>query len=461
MIRNGCLRIEMRKSLWTAALFLALSGCGAIYITPSVSEGDSDVGNVQVIALNNAAVNTANASPAYTPRKLPAEFRRRVNAAAPRLVGATGTVREGLLDPEQRPTRLELRTPPEFAPVSPYQIGIGDVVLLSTPNSVPSAELTGLLAAQESRQGYRVQDDGMISIPDVGRVSIEGLTLEEAEAELFQALVARQIDPSFTLEISEFNSKKVAIGGPVIQSAIIPVTLNPLTLIEAITAAGGIRSADRDYVTIRIYRDGQLYQIPLRDYVKSPALQKTRLADGDSVYIDTEYELARAQAYFAEQIELSNLRAQARQQALAELNAEIRLRAAIINEGKNIFQALEGYDAIDRDYVYLTGEVNQQTRFTLPYERQATLADALYNEGGFLTETANPSQIYILREKPGYDGVIAYHLDTRNAVNLFLATRMQMRPNDIVFVAEQPVTKWNRVLQQVLPTVSAGRRLGN
>jgi len=34
-----------------------------------------------------------------------------------------------------------------------------------------------------------------------------------------------------------------------------------------------------------------------------------------------------------------------------------------------------------------------------------------------------------------------------------LATRMQMRPNDIVFVEEQPITKWNRVVQQVVPSL--------
>jgi polysaccharide export outer membrane protein len=59
----------------------------------------------------------------------------------------------------------------------------------------------------------------------------------------------------------------------------------------------------------------------------------------------------------------------------------------------------------------------------------------------------------VLRSLGGATAVTAYHLDARNAVNLVLATRFEMRPNDIVFVEEQPITKWNRALQQAFPTL--------
>jgi polysaccharide export outer membrane protein len=46
-------------------------------------------------------------------------------------------------------------------------------------------------------------------------------------------------------------------------------------------------------------------------------------------------------------------------------------------------------------------------------------------------------------------------------VNFTLATRFEMRPNDVIFVAEQPVTRWGRVIQQITPslittTIAAG-----
>jgi polysaccharide export outer membrane protein len=100
--------------------------------------------------------------------------------------------------------------------------------------------------------------------------------------------------------------------------------------------------------------------------------------------------------------------------------------------------------------------VEKQGRIPLPYEQQATLADMLYGGGGVPTVTGNVSNIYVLRpsQDPAEFGAItAWHLNGRNAVNITLATQMQMRPNDIVFVEEQPVTKWNRAVQQIVPSL--------
>ena len=34
-----------------------------------------------------------------------------------------------------------------------------------------------------------------------------------------------------------------------------------------------------------------------------------------------------------------------------------------------------------------------------------------------------------------------------------LATRFELRPDDVIFIAEQPVTRWNRVIQQITPSL--------
>jgi len=349
-----------------------------------------------------------------------------------------------------------MRVPPAVTP-GPYEIGVGDVLLLATktPGSTVE-ELSGLLAAQNSRQGYTVQDDGAIAVPEVGRVMVAGLTLEEAEAQLFQNLVENQIDPTFSLEIAEFNSKRVTIGGAVTAPKIVPITLTPLTLDEALAAAGNISTTDLDYASIRVYREGTLYQIPLNAYLRQPELQKTRLVDGDNVYVDSEYELDKAKAYFEEQITLANFRQQARVQALNELNSEVSLRRAALEEERANFRDQLEFDAVDRDYVYMTGEVLKNARFALPFGRKASLADALYDSDGFENRTANPSQVYVLRGSPepgNPDLVTAWHLNASNASNFLLATKMEMRPNDVVFIAEQPITRWNRVVQQLVPSL--------
>ncbi len=388
----------------------------------------------------------------FTPAQLPDVFYQ--SAGIPNTPRSADAAPLPSLSEQQRPTQLAMRLPPPVDP-GPYQIGVGDVLLLSTRGAANTVEeLSGLLAAQNSRQGYTVQDDGSIAVPDVGRIGLQGLTLEEAEVLLFQRLVESRIDPTFSLEIAEFNSKRVSVGGAVGTPAIIPISLTPLFLDEVLTRSGGISTPDVDFASIRIYRNGNLYQIPLNQYLRQPDLQKTRLIAGDSVFVDTEFELDKARAYFEEQITLSQFRQQRRSLALAELNSEIELRRAALVETRGNFQSRLALDAVARDFVYLTGEVAKQGRFALPFGRKATLADALYSEGGFSTETGNPSQMYLLRGAPeDFGAVTAWHLDGSDVTNMLLATQLNLKPNDIIFVAEQPVTRWNRVIQQLVPSL--------
>ncbi|PID35306.1 MAG: sugar transporter [Rhodobacterales bacterium] len=405
---------------------------------------------VEVVRLTSQTVAAANAS-SYVPRKLPAAFFS--NAGAGGGMRGIGAMPQGATDAQRRPGAMETRLPPAVE-AGAYRIGVGDVVLLATKSGASTvAELSGLLAAQNRRQGYTVQDDGAIAIPDVGRVVLGGLTLEEGEAELFQALVENQIDPSFSLEIAEFNSQRVAVGGAVAKPTVVPISLAPLTLEQAILAAGGVGKADRDYTSIRIYRNGTIYQIPLNVYLKTPAVQKTQLIGGDSLFVDTEYEYEKAQAFFKEQIQLGNYRSAQRNAALTELQTEVALRRDALNEARETFQARLALEGVERDYVYLVGEVKTPGRFALPFGHKASLADALLDKAGLSSETGNPAQIYVLRDRDGDGQVTALHLDARNAVNFLLATRLEMRPNDVVFIAEQPITSWNRLIQQFVPSL--------
>ena len=48
----------------------------------------------------------------------------------------------------------------------------------------------------------------------------------------------------------------------------------------------------------------------------------------------------------------------------------------------------------------------------------------------------------------------AYELDASNAAHLLMATRFQMRPDDLIFVSEQKVTRINRILSQLTPVLA-------
>ena len=101
----------------------------------------------------------------------------------------------------------------------------------------------------------------------------------------------------------------------------------------------------------------------------------------------------------------------------------------------------------------MTGETTQQIRYPMPFEQQLTLADALFEAGGVAVATGNPAQIYVLRSKNVEGPVIAWQLDGSNVLNMLLATQFELRPNDIIFVAEQPVTRWNRIIRQLTPSL--------
>jgi polysaccharide export outer membrane protein len=449
----------MRHFLFTVLISLVLSGCGVAYLSSTVQEnGDA---NVRVIPVTPETVLAANRS-TYDPQALPRAFS--TIAGSPNQPRGAGALPDPVFDLVTRPGALETRLPAPAQP-QPYTIGVGDVVLLSTSQTVNSVEgLSGLLAAQTGRQGYTVQDDGAISIPDVGRVTIGGLTLQGAEDAVFQRLVENRIDPTFSLELAEFNSRRVSVGGAVASPAIVPIALLPLYLEEALTLAGGVAVRDRDAATVRLYRNGSLFQIPATELYSASGLRQVLLLDGDSVFVDTSYDLDAAEAYFGEQITLIGLRQQARSQAMQELQFEISLRSAALQEERSNFRDRLEFGAEDRDYVYVIGEVGTQSRFALPYGNTAVLADALLENGGITPLTGNPAQIYVLRGSPDprdFASITALHLDITNATNFLLATRLELRRGDVIFVAEQPITRWNRALQQAIPTLNVSRTLAN
>lgn len=407
-----------QHGIWGALMAVALivPGCGVSYHSPSVSAMGAGA-EVRVIELNAESVILANRAP-YAPRSLPQAF-----------VQSAGAVSEPRASSPAR-----LRPPPPAVP-APYRLGAGDVIALSLPPQVGAAALPGAAGMRESR--HMIRDNGAVTIPELGPVPLAGLTLDEAEASLFQMFLKKQKDPAFSLDVAEFNAHSVSVGGAVGAAAMVPVTLRPLSLEEALTRAGGPQGKD---AVIRIQRDAQTYQIPLTDYRRTADLRQMRLSPGDAIFVEDPSGGAATDAAFSRAIQ------------------GVGQRRAALDEVRGNFQAREELGATPRDHVYLSGEVANQRRYALPYDQVASLADVLFDSGGFKTATGDPAQIYVLRaasDPADHGAVTAWHLDARNAANLTLAANMKMRPNDIVFIEEQPITKWSRALQQMFPVLIA------
>ena len=83
-----------------------------------------------------------------------------------------------------------------------------------------------------------------------------------------------------------------------------------------------------------------------------------------------------------------------------------------------------------------------------PKTRQS-LADVLFTSNGvFAASAARRSEVYLLR---GSEPVRAYHLDAQSPARLMVADALELRPNDILYVAEQPIISFNRTLATIVP----------
>ena len=108
--------------------------------------------------------------------------------------------------------------------------------------------------------------------------------------------------------------------------------------------------------------------------------------------------------------------------------------------------------AYKQSKVFVIGSGLRPQIFNIAAENRETLADALFTQNGALASaSAKRSDIYLLR---GSNPVTAFHLDALSPSRLLVAEAMELRPNDIIFVSEQPIVSFNRALQTIFPLES-------
>ena len=65
----------------------------------------------------------------------------------------------------------------------------------------------------------------------------------------------------------------------------------------------------------------------------------------------------------------------------------------------------------------------------------------------------NSGAIYVIRGS-STDNPEIYHLNAEFATGMFLAERFRMEAQDVVFVDSAGISQWNRVISQLLPSIS-------
>ena len=119
---------------------------------------------------------------------------------------------------------------------------------------------------QDSNLNVRatVGDDGMITMPPIGRVQVSGLTLPQMEQRIKGLLEAKYLNKAdVTVDLIEAGSKPISVIGAVNRPGRIGSTGN-ITLMQAITAAGGLVSGyGRNLYVLRTAANGMTEQVAI------------------------------------------------------------------------------------------------------------------------------------------------------------------------------------------------------
>lgn len=292
-----------------------------------------------------------------------------------------------------------------------YLLGAGDVVRVVVWEHPELNNPSGQAQGDSASSGRLIEPDGTLFFPYIGKIPAAGLTPSELRERIAKPLSKFIRDPQVDVRVTEFRSQRIYVTGEV--GAPGPLFLNDTSIspLDAIANKGGFTELSNRYRAVLI-RDGVSTELKLDDATRGGALASLRLRSGDQLHVA---------------------------------------------------------DVTD-DKIFLLGEFAAQ-KTIIRGRSSVSLAEALAEGGGIQPLGANAAAVFVFRRREGPVVVPAdgqqteasvnaflpkvYALDLTRAESLLLAERFSLEPRDVVYVASTDFSKYNRIIGQILPTISA------
>ena len=163
--------------------------------------------------------------------------------------------------------------PPAEADDAPYVIGSLDLLDIQVWND---AKLSG----------YRdVRPDGVISMPLIGEIKADGLTVPQLTSVIKDKLRESVMeDPEVTIQVARINSKKYTIFGGCARQGEFPL-VGPTTVLDAFANCGGFK----DFANLKkiyVLRGTQRFPFNYKDVSQGKHMeQNIRLHNGDRIFV--------------------------------------------------------------------------------------------------------------------------------------------------------------------------------
>lgn len=278
-----------------------------------------------------------------------------------------------------------------------YRIGKGDVLSIIVYDH-PELTIPAGSERSAAESGNTVQPDGTIYYPYIGEVAVEGQTVSEVRETISRQLAEFIAAPQVEVRIAAYNSQDVLISGEVGEPGRLPITNVPMTVLDAISMSGGL-GPQANWHGVQLTRDGETRTLDVYGMLNEGNLSSDLLLQDDDV-----------------------------------------LHVPDLGEQQ----------------VFVMGEVSEPQ--SLPMGRSPiTLTEALSRAGSFNEAQADASGIFVFRRNTQRQDKLAtvYQLNARNAAAMVLGTQFRLEPSDVVYVTTTSLGRWNRTINQILPTVTA------